>query len=187
MRKRTGKKINITAFMIIISVIALALATAGCSDSNEPTRVTTNKAPQRSAPLIELDSIKLLSMQEFNIDLNDPLAMASRGDQFFESGNYIQAIGLYEKTLELKPDDADTFNDLGLAYFYTGRPVIAVDTLKKGTKADPSFQRIWISLGFVLSSSGRIEEAKSALSKAVEINPDNEIGIESKRMLDNLK
>jgi tetratricopeptide (TPR) repeat protein len=187
MYERTGRKINITAFMIITSVIALALTTAGCSDSNEPARVTADKAMQRSAPLIELDSTKLLSMQDLNIDLNDPLAMASRGDQFFESGNYPQAIELYKKTLELKPDDVDTFNDLGLAYFYTRKPVMAVDTLKKGTEADPSFQRIWISLGFVLSSSGRIEEAKSALGKAVEINPDNEIGQESKRMIDSLK
>lgn len=187
MRQRTGGEINITSFIVITVVIALALTTAGCSDSNEPARVTANKSPQRSAPLIELDSTKLLSMQELNIDLNDPVAMATLGDQYFESGNYPQAIELYKKTLELKPDDVDTFNDLGLAYFYTRRPVMAVDTLKKGTEADPSFQRIWISLGFVLSSSGRIEEAKSALSKAIEINPDNEIGQESKRMFDSLK
>ena len=186
MYERTGRKINITAFMIIAPVIALAL-TSGCSNSNEPAYDMANKAPQRSAPLIELDSTKLLSMQELNIDLKDPLALASRGDQYFESGNYPQAIELYKKTLELKPDDADTFNDLGLAYFYTRRPVMAVDTLKKGTEADPSFQRIWISLGFVLSSSGRIEEAKSALSKAIEMNPDSEVGQESKRMLDSLK
>jgi len=183
MYERTGRKINITAFMIIAPVIALAL-TSGCSNSNEPAYDTANKTPQRSAPLIEMDSTKVL---ELNIDLKDPLAMASRGDQFFESGNYLQAIELYEKTLELKPDDVDTFNDLGLAYFYTRRPVMAVDTLKKGTEADPSFQRIWISLGFVLSSSGRIEEAKSALSKAIEMNPDSEVGQESKRMLDSLK
>ena len=187
MREKIREKINITASMIITSVIALALATTGCSNSNEPERVTANKPPQRTAPLMELDSTKLLSMQELNIDLTDPLAMAARGDQFFESGNYPQAIELYKKTLELNPDDADTFNDLGLAYFYTRRPVMAVDTLKKGTEADPSFQRIWISLGFVLSSSGRIEEAKSALSKAIEINPDNEIGQESKRMIDSMK
>jgi Flp pilus assembly protein TadD len=187
MRKKIVEKINMTALMIITSVIGLALTTAGCSDSNEPARVTANKATQRSAPLIELDSTKLLSMQELNIDLNDPVALASRGDQYFESGNYPQAIELYKKTLELKPDDVDTFNDLGLAYFYTSRPVIAVDTLKKGSETDPSFQRIWISLGFVLASSGRTEEAKSALGKAVEINPDNEIGQESKRMIDRIK
>jgi len=173
--------------MIITSVIALSLAATGCSNNNEPARVTGNKAPQRSVPLIELDSNKVLSMQKLKMDSKDPLAMASLGDQYFESGNYPQAIELYKKTLELRPDDVDTFNDLGLAYFYTRRPVMAVDTLKKGTEADPSFQRIWISLGFVFSSTGRIEEAKSAFNKAIEINPNNEIGQESKRMLDGLK
>jgi len=47
----------------------------------------------------------------------------------------------------------------------------------------PSYQRIWISLGFVLSSAGNNTEAKTALSKAVELGPDTPVGIEAKRML----
>lgn len=186
MRIRFGRKIEVTVTGIMSLLFILVLTVTGCSENNKPVQVETDNTSQRAVPLIEEDSGKIMSVQELKMDTADPVAIASMGDQYFESGNYDQAIELYKKTLELKPDDVDTYNDLGLAYFYTRRPVIAVETLRKGAETDPSFQRIWISLGFVLSSTGQIEEAKSAFSRAIAINPSNDVGLESKRMMESL-
>jgi Flp pilus assembly protein TadD len=60
---------------------------------------------------------------------------------------------------------------------------LAVDTLKKGTELSPSFQRIWLSLGYVLMSSGKNEEAKTVLKKTSELDPNSEVGQEAVRML----
>jgi Flp pilus assembly protein TadD len=81
----------------------------------------------------------------------------------------------------------DTYNDLGLAQHYSGKSDNAIETLTRGTQVVPSYQRIWLSLGFVLVSTGREFEAKPALKKAVEIAPDSTVGKEAQRILGLLK
>jgi hypothetical protein len=58
--------------------------------------------------------------------------------------------------------------------------------LIKGTETAPEFQRIWLTLGFVLKSSGKNEAARSILQTTVDMGPDNEIGQEAIRMLGEL-
>jgi tetratricopeptide (TPR) repeat protein len=130
--------------------------------------------------------MKVLPVEELGIDTNDTQALASLGDQYFESGNYEQAIEIYKKVQENNPDDIDTLNDLGLAYNYSGNFDLAEETLIKGVETAPEFQRIWLSLGYVLKSAGKNEEARAILQKTVEMDPDNEIGQEAIKMLGQL-
>jgi tetratricopeptide (TPR) repeat protein len=130
--------------------------------------------------------MKVLPVEELGVDTSDPQSLASLGDEYFENSNFRQAIELYEKALEINPNDIDTLNDLGLAYHYTGNSDLAEEVLIKGTETAPAFQRIWLSLGYVLKSAGKDEEARSVLQKTVEMGPDNEIGQEAIRMLGQL-
>jgi tetratricopeptide (TPR) repeat protein len=120
-------------------------------------------------------------------DPDNPALLATLGDVYFENNRFAEAAAQYEKALELNPDDVDTYNDLGLAYHYTVRPVLAVETLRKGTEVDPSYQRIWLSLGFVLASRGQVEEAEKALEKAISLNPSSGLGREAQRIKDSIK
>ncbi len=116
-----------------------------------------------------------------------PEALAALGDKYFEANRFEEAINIYKKALKLDPDDADTYNDLGLALHYTGKTAEAVEALKKGTETGPSFQRAWLSLGFVFAAAGRNEEARPALKKAIELDPDSTPGLEAKRILELIK
>lgn len=147
---------------------------------------TTDKAIVQG-PIVAPGSTQVQPLEQMGIDTSDPVALASLGDKYFESNNFLQAIKVYEKALELNPNDVDTYNDLGLAFHYTGNTDSAIETLQKGTEAVPSFQRIWLSLGFVLASSGRNVEARPALQKAVELNPTSTVGQEAQRILGLLK
>jgi tetratricopeptide (TPR) repeat protein len=138
-------------------------------------------------PIVSPGTTQVQPLEQMGIDTTDPVALASLGDKYFESNNFLQAIKVYEKVLELNPNDVDTYNDLGLAFHYTGNTDSAVETFRKGTEAVPSFQRIWLSLGFVLASSGKNVEARPALQKAVELNPDSTVGQEAQRILGLLK
>jgi tetratricopeptide (TPR) repeat protein len=120
-------------------------------------------------------------------DSENPEELAALGDRYFERNQFQQAIMAYEKALKLNPNDVDTYNDLGLALYYTGKSDRAVQTLRKGTEINPSFQRIWLSLGFVLVSIEKNEEAKEPLQKALELDPSSEPGQEAKRILGILK
>ncbi len=112
-----------------------------------------------------------------------PTLLAELGDLYFERAEFFQAAQEYEKVIKLAPDDIDSYNDLGLSYFYIGRSEDAIGSFNKGIEKDPSFQRIWLSLGFVQASNGNMDEARKALGKAIEIDPASGVGIEAQRIL----
>lgn len=143
--------------------------------------------PVTSGPMVEQDLNKVVSLAELGAESKSPQELAILGDKYFESRMFPQAIVIYNRVLELDPKDIDTYNDLGLAYYYTNRPDLAVDILQKGTKAVPTYQRIWLSLGFINMSIGNNAEAKAALKKAAEMNPQTDIGQEAVRMLGLIK
>ena len=121
-----------------------------------------------------------------NVDFNDAKSLSSAGDKYFESKNYIQAIELYKKALSIDPSDVDTYNDLGLALHYTGNSSMAIETLEKGIRINSTYQRIRLSLGFILMSVGRVEKAKAALTKTRDMDSSSRMGQEATRMLSGL-
>jgi tetratricopeptide (TPR) repeat protein len=117
---------------------------------------------------------------------DDPAVIARLADNHFAQKNYQQAIDLYERALAIDPDDVESYNDLGLSLFYIGQSEQAMDILLTGIQKAPEFQRIRLTLGFVLAQTGDKQGAKNAFSKAIELGPENSVGKEAKRMLDEL-
>jgi tetratricopeptide (TPR) repeat protein len=181
------RKILKTAVHFAVSAIVVFSFVAVSSCSREKT--TVDKSADKASPVgpIVDPNFKSTVLDELEIDNNDPQSLALLGDQYFETRQYAKAIEIYEKVLKLNPNDVDTFNDIGLAYFYSGKSNIAVDRLKRGTEVVPSYQRVWLSLGFVLLSEGRGREAKPALQKAVELDPESAMGREARKMLGSIK
>ncbi len=177
--------------IVLIAVVAggLVIASFVTRQSGVPEKAAhqapgqTPMPPAAPGPVVEQDLNKVVPVEELGVDIKNPQELALLGDKYFESSRFNQAIEIYKKVLELDPRDVDTYNDLGLAYQYVNRPDLAIDILHKGVKAGPSDQRIWLSLGFVSMSAGKNAEAKTALKKAVELNPRTDIGQEAMRML----
>ncbi len=182
------KKWIVVGIVVLFAGIAF-FAIMTTEDPYKPQR-TVRKAKAPSAPggpLVDVNPNRITPMETIVADNNDPQSLSIMGDKFFESGNYEQAIQAYKKVIELAPNDVDTYNDLGLAYHYTKRSILAVDTLRKGTEVMPGYQRIWLSLGFVAVSTGNTEVGKTALAKAAELDPDSTMGQEAKKMLSLVK
>jgi tetratricopeptide (TPR) repeat protein len=179
------KKWTIAAVGILIAAIVIfAVTTSDHKEKKLPSGGgQTNALP--SGPLMD-SNMQTPGGQMENL-LDNPEKLALLGDQYFETGRYDKAVQAYEKVLRLKPDDADTYNDMGLALYYLGRPAPALEILKKGTQVAPSYQRMWLSLGFVLMSSGKNEEAKKSLTKAAQLDPRTDVGQEAKKLLERIK
>jgi tetratricopeptide (TPR) repeat protein len=170
---RYKKWILIVIVAVAAGIVIAGLVTSPSYKTEEPAHKSRDMTPPSLDPLMDRDFDRVIPVEELEVV----------GDKYFENRRFAQAIEIYEKVLELNPDDVDTYNDLGLAYHYTGKSSIAVDILKKGARIIPSYQRIWLSLGFILMSVGNNEEAKSALKEAVDLNPETDVGQEAKRML----
>ncbi len=185
------KKWLIAVIAVSVAVLVIVSFVTKQPDRQEnPVRQApgqTSMPPVAPGPMVEQDLNKVVPVDELGVDTKDPQALALFGDKYFEGSKFNQAIEIYKKVLELNPADIDTYNDLGLAYQYANKPDLAIDILIKGTKVLPSYQRIWLSLGFVHMSTGNNKEAKEALKKAVELNPQTDVGQEAMRMIDLIK
>jgi len=116
----------------------------------------------------------------------DPWVLADQADEAFGNQQYEQAADLYHQLLMADPNNVDTYNNLGITLHYLGRSAQALGVLNEGVTIDPGYQRIWLTLGFVNSQAGNIDEARSALDTAVELDSDNEVGQSALKMLEAL-
>jgi tetratricopeptide (TPR) repeat protein len=116
----------------------------------------------------------------------DPALLAQLGDKRLSQHRYQDAVAIYKRLLKLKPGDPEAYNDLGLALHYAGDSDQAVKVLTEGTRKNPDFQRMWLTLGFVQTKVGNAAAARPALKNAVDLGPNNAVGKEAKRMLGTL-
>lgn len=115
----------------------------------------------------------------------DPTLLGEQADSLLASGRFAEAIPIYRRVLELTPDDIETKNDLGLALHYAGDTSGALAVLRQGAEAGQTFQRIWLTLGFVSLAAGDNPGAQEALKRARDLNADNAVGKEAARLLAN--
>ena len=116
----------------------------------------------------------------------DPLVTLSQADEFFSNGQYGKAAELYEQLLASGSGDANTYNNLGLTLHYLGRSEEALLVLNEGVALDSSYQRIWLTLGYVNSQLGNAAQARTALTTAVQMGVDSDVGQSAMKMLDAL-
>ena len=189
MASESYKKWIIIAVIIIVGgflIISIIQSKKGGEVSSER---RTNET-SLTGPLLDPESEERRATARLEELSGNPVALATLGDEYFENKRYLMAIKVYEKVLELNPDDVDTYNDLGLSLHFSGRSDEALIKLRKGVEMDPKFQRIWLSLSFVLIATGQTEEARGILEKTIEIDPASDIGAEAKKFvsfLDNNK
>ncbi len=92
--------------------------------------------------------------------------------QLHRSGQLQKAWDIYEKILEIDPENSDALHLLGLLNHYTGNNNSAYKLITKAIQNDPEYPFFHNSLGLVLKEMGRLDEALSYYKKALELKPD---------------
>ena len=148
-----------------------------------PTRQPAASWPERSK---DSGLEELISTFPGSSITNDPAAMSRQANEFFSSRQYDKAADLYEQLIAAGSRNVDTYNNLGITLHYLGRSAEALQVLNEGVAVDPAYQRIWLTLGFVNSQLGNMEQARAALTEAVQISPNTEVGQSATQMLNGL-
>ena len=154
-------------------------ATRSATASSQPPVESPNNTGQSGSALIGSATFQQMTKK-------DPDEIAREANSLFANGQYNQAATLYRQLLTLGRDNADTYNNLGITLHYLGRSGDALDSLNKGIAKDPSYQRIWLTSGYVNGQLGNFEQARTALASAVELNPDSDVGQSAQKMLEEL-
>lgn len=145
--------------------------------------IADQSTPKMPNPIPAGNSKQIYAATFGQANLQDPVDVANRANEFFANRQYVQAADLYQRLLVLDPDNVETYNNLGLTLHYLGKSSEALRNLNEGIAVDPKHQRIWLTLGFVNSQLGNISKARTALETSTQISPDSDIGKTAAEML----
>lgn len=94
------------------------------------------------------------------------------GNLYFDTDNYEKAIGAYQNSLALKPDNAYVLTDMGVMYRRSGKPAEAIRAFSKAIAVDPRHEVSRFNKGIVLMHDLKDREgALKAWEGLLEINP----------------
>lgn len=95
-----------------------------------------------------------------------------QGNLFFANNEYEEAVGSYDKALELQPNYHQAWYNRGLALSNLGRHEVAVASFDKVLELQPDKRDAWNNRGIALSTLGRHEAAVASFDKALELQSD---------------
>ena len=102
-----------------------------------------------------------------------PEYLTSLGTTLRHQGRHDEALKTYDKALQLKPDDADLWHNLGEVLFTLNRPTDALLSFQHALKLDPRHWGAMHNSGLLLHQQGRFEEALNHFDSCNELRPDN--------------
>ncbi len=105
-----------------------------------------------------------------NLEIQELL---ERGNQFFATESYEEALRSYDQALKIKPDDDSAWYNRGNALGNLGRYEEAIASFDQALKIKPDEDSAWNNRGLALGKLGRYEEAIASYDKALEFKPDD--------------
>ncbi len=96
------------------------------------------------------------------------LGLAYQGKKFFD-----KAISSYKKALNLDPNMADAWVNLGIIFFKNEMQTDdALKCFKEALRIKPNHTEAYNNLGIILRQKGQLEEATECYQKAIQLNPE---------------
>jgi len=121
------------------------------------------------------------------------LANVLHDNALHDSRFLLRAIESYQKYLALQPTNPDARVDLGICYFELGRVDStnsaklfdkAIQEMESALRSSPTHQPAAYNLGIVNLNAGNLEQSNKWMKKAMELNPQSELGQRAQRILE---
>ena len=103
---------------------------------------------------------------------DEPPLLFAKAKGLHQAGRLAEAIALYSRAAELKPDYAEAHNNLGNALGEAKRFEEAVVSLRRAADLRPELAAIHSNLGLALTRLKRFEEAVASYRRAIELSGD---------------
>ena len=82
------------------------------------------------------------------------------------------AVAAYQKAIQLNPNDADAYYNLGIALSDQKKLDAAVAAYQKAIQLNPNYALAYYNLGNALSKQKKLDAAVAAYEKAIQLNPN---------------
>jgi adenylate cyclase len=125
-------------------------------------------------PLISFAQASKFVKQAISLDPNNSDAYLTLSILNMARRNHEQAIAAAEKAIALNPNGADAYSQLAFALYISDRPIEAVELFKKAIRLNPMPPGYYyINLGTTYRALEMYKKALDALTKAIELEPNN--------------
>lgn len=94
----------------------------------------------------------------------------TKGNEYFDAGEFDQAINAYREALQAAPNDEDLRNDLGLAYFMRTRYDEALEQYKKALELDSDHLDAHINIANLYVERGFLNDALYHYYQALQLD-----------------
>jgi serine/threonine protein kinase/Flp pilus assembly protein TadD len=131
------------------------------------------------------DSAKALSEYQKVAELapDNPMGYGNIGSVYLREGKWSEAIPQFQRSLALAPD-ADTYSNLGTAYFWLRRYDESVRMYEKAVQINANQnEELWGNLGDAYRWLGQAEKARVAYKKAIAIAKMDDANAQSASIL----
>lgn len=113
---------------------------------------------------------------------------AALGNLYVRQRDWGKAAQSFQKALELKPEDNEIRQELGIILWHLGRREEGLKYLDEVIQKNPSSAISYFYLGMILAGTpGKETEAIAALEKAIALSGDSEVAAQARQMLAELK
>lgn len=135
--------------------------------------LSEHRTPDTLSKLNEVEKIiKELEMKAY-IDPEKSLQEKTKGNEFFQSGDYPSAIKHYSEAIKRNPDDAKLYSNRSACYQKLAEFKMACDDAEECIKRDSKFVKGYIRKGMALLAMKKSTEAAEAFQAALEIDENN--------------
>jgi tetratricopeptide (TPR) repeat protein len=118
---------------------------------------------------------------------NSTLPYGNRANFLRDQGRFQEALRDYNKSLELKPDQATTLNSRAKLFFSASNNrdtiLLALNDYNRALELDPDNAEMLINRGATLGRLGRMNEALESMNRGLEINPQQLSGYSNRSVL----
>jgi cytochrome c-type biogenesis protein CcmH/NrfG len=145
-------------------------------DPNVPTDLSSaGQQSQQEAPAPPVDMAKVQELtNKIKQNPKDFDAIVELGNINFDQKNFSDAVSLYQKALQIKPDALNVRTDMGTAMFYQNRFDEAIAVFQETLKSDPKNAQALFNLGVaMLHGKNDVKRAIEYWQQLVDLNPDN--------------
>jgi tetratricopeptide (TPR) repeat protein len=97
----------------------------------------------------------------------------NKGLSLYHLGYFAQALGCFERSIEINPHSAPAWNNRGMGLYQLGRYREAVNCFDEFLQMDPGHAHAWNNRGLSLSGMGLWDEALRSYERALQIDPQD--------------
>ena len=140
---------------------------------DKPALPTRDPAEMKTPETVEAPAVHTKSVGGVRGLPEDVKPLAEQAKQAFERDKYADAEKLYDKALQLAPNNLYLLSNRGVVQFRAGKYKQSEESFRKAIAIAPEDHFSWCTLGIVEYSQGKYDEAVNALTKSLAINPKN--------------